>query len=163
MELEIHSEVNIKALKDSGFKKRLVNYCIESQQQSLKTIQAAMEDAEQEAAAYGCPKDRYDGFRNQQIRKRNMLSKQLEQTEINLRILRNIDFSRTPSTVSHGTLTITDQSCFFVAVGIGLIHFEEDEVAVFSTQVPVYLAIKDKKSGESFEINGKQYTIKQLI
>ncbi len=163
MELEIHADVNTKANRDIGFKQRLVNYCIENQQQSLETIQSAMEDAEQEAAAYGCPKDRYDGFRNQQIRKRNMLSKQLEQTEINLRILRNIDFNRTPTSVSHGTLVITDQSCFFVAVGIGMIRFEEQEVAIFSTQVPVYLALKDKKSGESITINGKHYAILQLI
>jgi hypothetical protein len=163
MELELPIDSTSKTRKDLAFKQRLVNYCIEHQLQSLETIQLAMHDAEQEAAAYGCPKDRYDGFRNQQIRKRNMLSKQLEQTEVNLRILRSIDYHRTSKSVSHGTLVVTDQSFFFVAVGIGMIRFEELDVAVFSTQVPVYLALKEKKDGEIFSLNGKNYTILQLI
>ncbi len=151
------------ALKDHLYKQRLYDFCLAQQHNSLQTIALAMKEAEQEAADYGAPKDRYDGFRNQQSRKRNMLATQYGLTENNIRVLKMLQINRSFDKVAPGALVITNSKCFFIAVGLGMIRFEAEEVAVISAQVPVYQLMRDKKPGEDFIFNGEKLTIAALL
>jgi len=150
-------------LKDHLYKQRLHDFCLAQQHSSLQTIALAIKDAEQEAAEYGAPKDRYDGFRNQQSRKRNMLATQYGLTENNIRVLKMLQINRSFDKVAPGALVIINSKCFFIAVGLGMIRFEGEEVAVISAQVPVYQLMRDKKPGEDFIFNGEKLTIAALL
>jgi hypothetical protein len=149
--------------KDIEYKQRLILHCIQLQEASLSNVRQTMDDAMQEAVNYGPPKDRYDGFRNQQLRRRDLYAKQLEQIAVNLRLLNNIDFKKKYNEAGFGALVITDQMPFLIAVGLGLVQFEGEDVAVISMIVPVYHAMKEKKAGESFTFNNKKYTVQQII
>lgn len=150
-------------MKDPDFKKRLVVFCISHQTAVYQTTLQAIRDAEQEAADYGAPKDRYDGFRNQQARKREMLGKQLALTENNLRVLAQPFLKQAQQQAMPGALVVTDQRIFFIAAGLGVVGFEGGEVAVISAQVPVFAAMRGKKTGEVFSFGGVSHTILQII
>lgn len=148
--------------KDIHYKKRLIDHCIAGQEESFNEVKKAMDEAQREANAYGPPKDRYDGFRNQQLKKRDMLAKQSEQALQNLKALHIVE-PEGHGIVDFGSLVITDSMIFFVSIGLGLVQFEQEQVAVISTQVPIYQAMRDKKAGDRFSFNGKAYTIINII
>jgi len=150
-------------MKDQNYKIRLIEHCTGLQEQALTNIRKVMEEVEEEVAGYGPPKDRYDGFRNQQARRRNLYAKQMEQAAVNLQMLRGIDLNRNYDEVAFGALVLTDATPFLVAVGLGLIRFEEEDVAVVSVVVPVYHAMKGRKTGESFSFNQKNYKILGIV
>jgi hypothetical protein len=155
--------VERKIMKDFNYKIKLIEQCIELQEQALTNIRKVMEEVEEEVAGYGPPKDRYDGFRNQQARRRNLYARQMEQAAVNLQLLRGIDFKRKYDDVSFGALVLTDDTTFLVAIGLGLIRFEGEDVAVVSVVVPVFHAMKGKKTGDSFSFNKKSYKIIGIV
>lgn len=148
---------------DISFKRDLIAYCIEQQRVSLQNIQNVIRETEQEVAAYGAPKDRYDGFRNQQARKRNLYAKQLEQTMHNIRLLEAIDVDITCQQAELGAMLVTHDLIILVAAGMGLMKFREMDVAVVSTQVPLYQAFKGRKANGNFSFNGKMYSIVHIF
>lgn len=121
-----------------------------------------MNESQAEANAYGPPKDRYDGFRNQQLRKGQLFEKQAEQVLQNIKALSIIEES-SMFQVGFGALVETDKMLFFVSIGIGLIEFEGAKVAVISTQVPIYKVMHTLKSTDKFSFSGNTHTIKTII
>ncbi|MBS4059305.1 MAG: hypothetical protein KG029_02790 [Bacteroidetes bacterium] len=150
-------------MKDKNYKIRLIEHCIVLQEQALTNIRKVMEEVEEEVAGYGPPKDRYDGFRNQQARRRSLYARQMEQAAVNLQMLRGIDPDRNFDEVAFGALVLTNDTPFLVAVGLGLIRFEDEDVAVVSVVVPVFHAMKGKKAGENFGFNQKNYKILGIV
>lgn len=147
---------------DSAFKKRLIAYCIQIQEDSYDQARKAMEEAQAEANAYGPPKDRYDGFRNQQLRKGQLIEKQAATALNNIKALNLID-EHLNDVADFGTLVLTDKLLYFIAIGIGIVKFEGMSVAVISPNVPVFSAMKGRRSGDSFSFNGVSYLINQII
>lgn len=150
-------------MKDKNYKIRLIEHCIGLQEQALTNIRKVMEEVEEEVAGYGPPKDRYDGFRNQQARRRSLYARQMEQAAVNLQLLRGIDFNREYDDIAFGALVLTDDTPFLIAIGLGLTRFEDEDVAVVSVVVPVFHAMKGKKAGEIFGFNQKNYKIFGIV
>jgi hypothetical protein len=145
-----------------NLKKGLVEYCLGLQQAALNNALTAMDEAQEEANAYGPPKDRYDGFRNQQLRKRDLYGKQLEQANQNILMLNRIDLEKQHDSIDFGCMVVTDNSIFLVAVGLGLVTFEGVEVAVISMLVPIYHAMKGKRIGEQFNFRENAYQVLEI-
>ncbi|MDP3461438.1 MAG: hypothetical protein Q8S18_01480 [Bacteroidales bacterium] len=144
------------------YKKKLIHHCIQLQQDSYQVILTSMNESQAEANAYGPPKDRYDGFRNQQLRKGQLFEKQAGQVLQNLKAL-NIIGETSLSKVDFGALVETDRMLFFISIGIGLIDFEGKKVAVISTQVPIYKVMHALKSDDKFSFAGNTHTIISII
>lgn len=140
-------------------KKELIAFCIAQQQQTVETAKLAMEEAQREANDYGTPKDRYDGFRNQQLRKRDLQARQLQQALDNVAILELIDPEILTDKIGLGAIIVTDRMTFFIAIGMGMIQLNGQQIAVISPKVPVYHALRDKTTGETFEFNHQTYKI----
>jgi hypothetical protein len=100
-------------MKDQNYKIRLIEHCIGLQEQALTNIRKVMEEVEEEVAGYGPPKDRYDGFRNQQARRRSLYARQMEQAAVNLQMLRGIDPDRNYDEVAFGALVLTNDTHFW--------------------------------------------------
>lgn len=144
-------------------KRELIAYCIAQQQQTVATAQVAMQEAQREANEYGTPKDRYDGFRNQQLRKRDLQARQLQQALDNVAILQKIDAESVHQRVEFGAIIKTDKTVFFIAVGLGLIKFDGQELVVISTKVPIFEAMRAKTLGDIFMFNQASYIIQDII
>lgn len=150
-------------MKDVSYKERLVKHCLQQQQLALKNARNAMDEAQEEANAYGQPKDRYDGFRNQQLRKRDLFGKQLEQALHNIDMINKITLDKPLDHVDFGSVVITDSTTFLIAIGLGFISFEGEEVAVISMLVPLFHEMKNKRVGDSFSFKDQTYTILGII
>lgn len=150
-------------MKDKAYKMNLLKHCLYVQEKALTNARNIMDEAQEEANAYGAPKDRYDGFRNQQMRRRDLYVKQVEQAMLNIDLLKRVDLEKRHTQVDFGSLVITDSTTFFVVVGMGLISFQKQDVAVISMLVPIYHSMKGKRVGEYFEFNKNKYKILEII
>jgi hypothetical protein len=143
-------------------KERLLARCIEIKEESVANIQAAMEDAQQSANEYGAPKDRYDSFRAQLMRKRDMLAQQLSQVEEELRFLRQVKPAVASTKVEHGALVVLNSQILYVLIGLGKVIIDENTVYVVSPVVPLVEAMKNLKPGNSFSFRGQTMMIKEI-
>lgn len=150
-------------VKDQDYKTELVKLMIEMQRQAISNTRKTMEDAQEESNNYGDPKDRYDGFRNQQLRRKDMFARQLNQAMSNLDLLNRIDLEQQHEVVEYGALVTTDSATFFVAIGIGITNFKGEDVAVISMMVPLFHAMKGKQVGDVFSFNKREYKILHII
>lgn len=150
-------------MKDLVFKAELIEHLIKMQQTTIDNVRETMEGAQEEAIKYGVPKDQYDGFKDQQMRRREMFARQLNTAMKNLELLNNLDLKQLHNSVGFGTLVQTESAIYLVAIGIGIIEFKGEDVAIISMLVPLFHAMKGKKKGDSFSINNEQHTILQLI
>jgi hypothetical protein len=144
-------------------KKLLLARCIGIKEDSAANIQAAMEDAQQSANEYGAPKDRYDSFRAQLMRKRDMLAQQLSQVEEELRFLQQIKPGVISTRVEHGALVVLNSQILYILIGIGKVIMDDITIYVVSPVVPLVEAMKDLKPGESFSFRGQTMTIKEIF
>jgi transcription elongation GreA/GreB family factor len=87
-----------------------------------------------------------------QLREVNLLEEQFDK-------LKRI---KTAGVVSLGSLVCSDKGVFFVALALGKVQVAEQPVHVISSHSPLAIKMLGLKQGESFEMNGVQYSIQQL-
>jgi len=141
------------------FKKKLFDYCSFIQKNKINDLRLLVDETQQSANEYGPPKDRYDSFRSQLLRKRDMYAQQLEIMISEQNILKNIDINKVYTNICLGAFVVTNSQKIFVAIGLGKITFENDTIFVISTNVPFYNSIKGKIKGEEIVFNEKHFKI----
>ena len=139
---------------DIKLKEKLLAKCIEIKEESEASTLAAMNDAQQSANEYGAPKDRYDSFRAQLMRKRDMLAQQLSAVEEELRYLRQVKPGAISTKVEAGALVALDTQTLYIVAGIGKLLLDGATYYVVSPVVPLVMAMKDLKKGDSFTFRG---------
>lgn len=148
---------------DVSFKQRFVEHCIQLQEETLSSVENQIHLAEEAANNYGPNKDRYDGFRNQQVRQGNMLAKQMDLIQQNLDTLHLVNLQMIHPDANFGALIVTDRNLIFVCCSLGLVSFENQRVVVISKTAPIFPCMESKKTGDSFICNGLSQKIQQII
>ena len=77
-----------------NLKIKLVEECKKQQLEIVGNLKNTINEAQQSANEYGPPKDRYDSFRMQLLRKKDMFSQQLEKALNELYALDKIDLKK---------------------------------------------------------------------
>lgn len=144
-------------------KEKLLAKCISLKEESEATTIAAMNDAQQSANEYGAPKDRYDSFRAQLMRKRDMLAQQLAALQEELRFLRQFKLCNISNQVELGSLVVLESQILVILTGIGKVEIENKTIYVVSPIVPLVTAMQGLKKGESFVFRGVQMKIVDLF
>lgn len=147
---------------DISFKIKLLSECIRLKEESQSHILAAMDDTQQSANEYGAPKDRYDSFRAQLMRKRDMLAQQQAAIEEDLRYLRQIKASTISKIVEPGALVILNTQILYILAGIGKIEMDNTLVYVISPIVPLAVAMKGLKAGDTFSFRNVSMKILEI-
>ncbi len=147
---------------DIKLKERLLAKCIEIKEEAEANSLAAMNDAQQSANEYGAPRDRYDSFRAQMMRKRDMLAQQLSAVEEELRYLRQIKPATIYTKVEAGALVKLDTQTLYIMAGIGKLEVDNQAFYVVSPVVPLVTAMKDLKKGDSFTFRGTTMKILEI-
>lgn len=155
--------VNIVMRISRHYKEALIQSCIEQQQLLQESILSQIHLVEEAAKNYGPNKDRYDGFRNQQVRQANVLDKQLQSILSHIELLQAIQLSRVHDIVSFGALLETDRALFLICTGLGVVAFRHDKVVVLSMTAPIFSVMDGKRSGERFTFNGVTHHIEAII
>ncbi len=146
-----------------SIKETLLNICKENQLESIKNLKLTMDEAQKSANDYGAPKDRYDAYRTQMMRKRDMMAQQLQKANEQFELLDRIDGEKEYDKVEFGALVITDKQKLFVSVSLGKITVESEDYYAISPAVPVYQAMEGKKAGEEFEFRGNTMKIVEIL
>ncbi len=144
-------------------KQKLLSRCREQLEGMAADFQREMDEAQQSANEYGAPKDRYDAYRTQLLRKRDMFAQQLAKLNTQLDVLDRIDPGRGCDKVEFGALVITDLQKLFISTGLGKIDCEGDQYYAVSGAVPIFRAMEGKKAGDEFTFNGKKIRIKDIF
>lgn len=143
-------------------KEKLLAKCIEIKEESEANALAAMNDAQQSANEYGAPRDRYDSFRAQMMRKRDMAAQQLSVAEEELRFLRQIKTGIKSTKVEAGALVVLNTQTLYILVGIGKLVIDNETFYVVSPVVPLVTAMRDLKKGDSFIFRGMTMKILEI-
>lgn len=146
----------------STLKKKLLEACLAEIDDRISSLKQVMEESQQSANEYGQPKDRYDSYRTQLLRKRDMFGQQLSKIMEQRTLLERLNPEKSISKVEFGALVITDKQKIFVSVGIGRFDFEGEEFFVISPAVPFCKAMEGKQKGDAFEFRGQNYTINDI-
>lgn len=144
-------------------KKDLLQSCMEGIEEKAESLRKVMDDAQQSANDYGQPKDRYDSYRTQLLRKRDMFGLQLLKILEQKTILEKLDPEKSYETVTFGSFVITDTQKVFVSVGMGKQECNGMEVYVISPIVPFFKSMEGKKVGDIFEFRDQKITILDII
>ncbi|MFZ4412541.1 MAG: hypothetical protein ACOYOV_05620 [Bacteroidales bacterium] len=150
-------------MKKLELKEKLLDACMLHQNEVVGNLKELMLDAQQSANDYGMPKDRYDSYRMQLLRKRDMYGQQHEKAMEEIDILKKINISKENNEVNFGSVVITDEQKLFISISIGKIELEGETYYAVSVKVPFYEVIKGKKKGDSFDFRGKQNHVLEVF
>ncbi|OFX26680.1 MAG: hypothetical protein A2041_01010 [Bacteroidetes bacterium GWA2_31_9b] len=144
-------------------KYKLIETGVQLLKERAENAKKAMEELQQSANDYGLPKDRYDSFRAQVLRKRDLFAEQFQKALEEMDIMQKIDAKKISEKVEFGSIIITNKQKLFVSISLGKIELEKEQFYAISTQVPIYKSIQNKKTGESFEFNGINFEILDIF
>lgn len=144
-------------------KVNIYHKCLEKQKEILENSKAAMDEAQRAANEYGAPKDRYDSFRTQLLRKRDLYAEQYEKALKEFGYLTKINPENQQKIVEVNALVITNKQKLYISIGLGKIETSEGDFFVVSPLAPIFQSLKGKKVGESIVFNGQKIEIKDVI
>jgi hypothetical protein len=142
---------------------KLYQKCIEKQKEIIENSQSAMDEAQTAANEYGAPKDRYDSFRAQLLRKRDLFAEQYNKSLKEFDFLKSLRPENRCKSATTNSLIITDKQRFYVSIGLGKVEIPEGEFFVISPLAPIFQALKEKTTGETVVFNGQKIKILDLI
>lgn len=152
-------------------RRQVIQACICHQQRMAAVAKQEMDSAQQQCNDYGANVDRYDAYRTKLMRQRDMYAKQLANANASIRVLQELLRMPSGNTAEHGAIVITDKQRFFLSVGVGkfMVPYQQapnqpqDTYFAISAQVPIYLALKGKKVGDSITVNGLTQRIVEIV
>jgi hypothetical protein len=149
-------------MKLSELKISLLEACFKEIDERASSLRKVMDDAQNSANDYGQPKDRYDSYRTQLLRKRDMFGQQLGKILEQRTVLERIDPDRRCEIVEFGSLVETDKQKIFISVGLGKFVFNGQDYFVVSPAVPFYKAMEGLRAGDTFEFRNQKFEIRGI-
>jgi transcription elongation GreA/GreB family factor len=149
----------------NDLKKELYSLCITYAKNRIDTARQAIQDAKQAAGeeTKSSAGDKYETSREmiQQETDRNQV--QLNEANKLLVALNQINVDTTSDTVCPGSLVVTDKGKFYIAISAGTLTHDGEGYFAVSPASPIGAKLQKRKVGDEFDLNGKQYHIKNVI
>ena len=130
---------------------------IDAAQQGINEAQQAAKDDTKSSAG-----DKYETGREMAQQESNRNMAQLHQAN-KLKVQLNTVPVTTSNIVDNGSIVITDSGNFYIAIGAGTMQIEGINYFAISLVSPIGQKMKGLKPGNAFSLNGKNYTINQVI
>lgn len=147
-------------LKGAEFKIHVLQACRNIISERLDNAQKAMNAAQE--ASKGEDKssagDKYETSRAMGHRDRDMYARQLLEAKKELEKLNKINLE-TSNVVRVGSLIEVNEAFYFIAIGLGKIIVDENDIMVISKEAPICIALMNKKAGDEFKWNEKHWRI----
>ena len=147
-----------------ALKKRLRQHCIAIIEQRIATTLVVMNNAQ--AAANNEEKssagDKYETGRAMGHLEKDMHASQLAANRKELAALLTVDCNTPHSTVTTGSLINCGNISFFIAAGLGKIHFEAKDIFLLSPVAPMAMTLRNKKAGDIIVFNNKSMLVETI-
>lgn len=146
-----------------AIKQGLLDKCKEVQLKVIENLRSEMADAQKSANEYGPPRDRYDAYRMQMLRKKDMFAQMLVKAMNEYKALEQLNAKKTSQKAEFGSVVITADQKIFISTAIGKIEYADQSWFAVSLMVPLAQAIIGRKKGEEFTFRGKTSMIIELF
>jgi hypothetical protein len=140
-------------------KQKIIEVCKQNQLETIANLKREMDEHQQLANDYGPPKDRYDAFRSQMLRRRDIFAEQLQKANEELFTIDKIKLNDVKSKVEFGAIVVTEKQKLFVATSMGKIIIDNDTYFCISPAVPIYKVIEGMKAGDATNFNNNEIRI----
>ena len=127
--------------------------------ETIALLEATIADTQQQANDYGPPKDRYDSFRTQLMRRRDLLAQQLSKEMNELQVIDKLESMKNLDHAAFGAVVLTQDQNYFLSIGLGKLEVDSTTYFAESPIVPISQALLGKKKNETFEFRGKKTEI----
>jgi hypothetical protein len=133
----------------------------EAQFKSFETAQ--MQTLESSNRQAGENEDRFENPQEQMVDEIEMRSGVLDKLKTDLELLRGIHAGEELDSIERGALVRTDQFLLLVATAHPDRLSEQEKLVSVSTDAPIFQAIKGKKAGEKYSLNGESHEILDVV
>lgn len=142
-------------------KQQLLHECLVAQKAILNNARNAMEEAHQNALDYDeqAEDNMVDSYREEMQNKRDMFARQFEAALDDEALLNKVTVDKIATTVSFGSVVITESQKLFISLSLGQIKVEGDMYFAVSPAAPLYKAMAGMKAGETFKFRDKPIKI----
>ena len=149
----------------NDLKRELYALCISYVKTRIATAKQAIDDAQQSAneETKSSAGDKYETGREMMQQETDRNQAQLNEANKLLVALQNIDPDTTPGIAGAGSLVITDNGKFYIAISAGALALNGENYFAVSPASPIGLKLKEQKAGDQFSLNGKSYLVKDIL
>lgn len=144
-------------------KAKIIESCKQHQRDTIQNLTREMDEHQQMANDYGAPKDRYDAFRSQMLRRRDIFAEQLQKANQEITALEMIKPEEIKKTVEFGAVVITNQQKLFVSISLGKVIVDKETYFAISPNVPLYQVLKGLKQGDTAVFNNNTIQILEVF
>ena len=137
--------------------KKILQSRIDITRQIMDQAQASANDEAKSSVG-----DKYETGRAMMHLEKEKAEVQLAETLNLKRALDKIDKNASSETIQIGSVVLTDNGNFFLAVAIGEIEVNGDHFFAISTVSPLGKELLTKKVGDRVIVNNRSYTIKEV-
>ena len=145
-------------------KQQLFEHCKTILLMRIADGEKAMQDAQEAANSEGKSSmgDKYETGRAMSQLARDMSAKQVFENKQELINLLKLENTKTDKTIIQGSVVLANGKAFYIAVGLGVINFNNLNVTVLSPKAPLAQLMLGKTAGNQFTLNKKQFVIETV-
>jgi len=150
---------------NENIKELLHQQCITYVQQRMFAAEKAFKDAEQASNddTKSSAGDKYETSREMMQQEKDRNTIQLNEANKLMVALNHICTKNNSGAAETGSLVITDNGKFYIAISAGNLSVDGESYFAVSPASPIGLKLKGLKPGDQFELNGKRYNILQVL
>lgn len=149
----------------SDLKKELYNQCLDYVQKRMEASQLAIAEAQKASNddTKSSAGDKYETGRAMMQQETNRNLTQLNEANKLKVALNQINPAGASAVAETGSLVITDNGNFYIAISAGTLTIDNETYFAVSPASPIGLILKGLKKDEKFSLNGKHYFVKMVI
>jgi transcription elongation GreA/GreB family factor len=146
-------------------KKELYNQCLSYVQNRMDAAQQAIDEAQKASNddTKSSAGDKYETSREMMQQETNRNLGQLNEANKLKVALNQISKGHNAKKAGTGSLVITTNGNFYIAVGAGMLTVNNENYFAISPGSPIGLKLKGQKAGDEFKLNDKIYRINKIF
>lgn len=152
-------------MENNNVKPALYEKCSEFIAERIQTATIALQQAREASNddTKSSAGDKYETSREMMQQDIDRNKRLLMDAEENQRILIQLKDVPGSEIVRNGSLVFTDQGNFYLSVSAGMLKLNEQVYFAISSASPIGKLLSGKRTGESFEFNGKKYLVNEIL
>ena len=146
-------------------KSSLYQLCLNFIEERINTAETALQQAREASNddTKSSAGDKYETSREMMQQDIDRNKRLLIDAEENQKVLTSLKDAPFSESARNGSLIYTNQGNFYLSISAGQLHLGKEIIFAISAVSPIGKLLLGKQKGNSFELNGKKYQIKDVV